>query len=471
MVKAPMEVYRQALAGYIHDEDKLVTYKWLSKELEVHVNTAKEILADYWERHKDDGIVATVMLIGNLKDGGIRVEVVRESEMEEAGKKYEMITSQHFYSLQKTLPDIQSLVNTGKGDTKFSAIKRKENLIISDEELFSRRWGSSIQYQAPFDEKNQPPPPAEKVKEIVNPLKKAFANSKPTEEKDKDEQKEKHKDMNKPESKTETKKISPPGKTRDKKGGISKKPVQSAQKGFSALFGKVQNQKKPPPISNGLKPLKITITPLQEDLKSKKQSPMDVDVIEEKSSPEIAENSSTSSLDALEKSSSLETNQMKKKVSPSGVKKSSTNRSAKSENSTRGKKRDRSQDSQNDSKKRKRIVMVSDSSEESEPEEDPDPFGTSLREEPQEKPKSPSPPPVQRIGGKKKVRKFVDKHFVDEEGFMVTKKVQVMESCSEDDETPEPPKEKKPTPPKTSEISKLKKNTKQPSITNFFSKS
>ncbi|XP_015114349.1 DNA polymerase delta subunit 3-like [Diachasma alloeum] len=492
MVKAPMEVYRQTLAGYIHDDDKFVTYKWLSKELEVHVNTAKEILADYWEKHKDDGIVATVMLIGNLKDGGIRVEVVRASDLEEATKKYEKIISQHLYSLQKTLPDIQSLVNAGKGDVKFSAIKCKDSTILSDEELFSRRWGASLRYQAPFDEKNQPPPPPAKVKEPVNPLKKAFANSKPAEEKEKDEEKEKQKDTNKAENKTEAKKVSPPGKSGDKKGTISKKPVQSTQKGFSDLFGKVQNQKKSPPsTSSGTKPYDVTKTPPQENSKSKDESPMDVDVeiiegkssqqsknekstIAEDESPELVESPLASSNGEPKKSSPLETKKIEKKSSPPEVKKSSANGSTKpekSKKSTRGKKRERSQDSHNDSKKRKRIVVVSDSSEDSEPEEDPDPFGSSITEEPVEKVKSPSPPPVQRITGKRTVRKFVDKHFVDEDGFMVTKKVQIVESCSEDDETPEPPKEKKPSPPKTSEISKAKKNTKQPSITNFFKKS
>ncbi|XP_011299647.1 DNA polymerase delta subunit 3 [Fopius arisanus] len=487
MVKAPMDVYRQTLAGYIDDDDKLVTYKWLSKELEVHVNTAKAILEDYWERHKNDGIVATVMLIGHTKDAAIRVEVVKESDLEEASKKYDKIISQHLYSLQKTLPNIETLVNAGRGDTKFAAIKCKEAVILSDEELFSRRWGSTIEYQAPFDEKNQPPPPPVKTKEPVNPLKQAFAKAKPAEEI------EKEKETSKAESKTEVKKVSPPGKNGDKRGVISKKPVQSTQKGFSALFGKVQNQnqkKSPPSTSNEAKLADTSKTPIKANSKSNGESPMDMDdqVIEikphEKSKEETSsavkekspENvkSQLASSRSDKKSSSLKNRQADKKCASPEVNKSTisnTIKTEKSRESSRGKKRERSQDSQKDSKKRKRIVVVSDSSEESEPEEDADPFGTSITEEPTVKPRSPSPPSVVRIEGKKKVRKVVDKHFVDEDGFMVTKKVQVMESCSEDEEAPEPPKEKKANPPKKSEISKVKKNTKQQSITNFFKKS
>lgn len=484
-----------------------MTYKWLSKELEVHVNTAKEILVDYWKKHKTDGIVATVMLIGHMKDGGMRVEVVKECDLEEASKKYENIISQHLYSLQKTLPDIQSLVNAGKGDTKFAAIKCKESVILSDEEIFSRRWGSSIQYQAPFDEKAERPPPVIRTKEPVNPLKKAFANSKPAEDKESSKEKEKPKESAKTEGKTEpkkasppgkseVKKISPPGKPGDKKGAIPKKPVQSTQKGFSALFGKAQTQKKTPPsASNGIKANTATKTPPKAPPKAKAESPMQVDSdddeetppkkSEEKKSPttepkskETVKKPISSSKSETKKSSAVETKEDKKrkKSPPPEEKKPSTktngSTSAKSKNSSnRGKKRERSQDSHDNSKKRKRIVVVSDSSEESEPEEEADPFGTSIAEEPVTKERSPSPPPVERIEGKRKVRKMVDKHFVDDDGFMVTKKVQVMESCSEDEATPEPPKEKKPSPPKASEITKAKKNTKQVSITNFFKRS
>lgn len=89
-------------------------------------------------------------------------------------------------------------------------------------------------------------------------------------------------------------------------------------------------------------------------------------------------------------------------------------------------------------------------------------------------PASPTPVETKTSNGSRRTRKLINKTFVDESGFLVTKKEYA--SCSEEDEPP------KTSPPKKSQIaepskassttvsSPTKANTKQSSIKNFFTR-
>lgn len=143
--------------------------------------------------------------------------------------------------------------------------------------------------------------------------------------------------------------------------------------------------------------------------------------------------------------------------------------------SERGKKRERSQDTSDSSKKRKRIVVLESSDESDTEAQSPNLFESSELEETVTPPKerSPSPPAVQVIAGKRKVRKTIDEKYMDEDGYLVTKKVQVMESASEDDEpvpVPVKPATKKVLPPSKTTAKTKKPGNKQTTLTSFFTK-
>lgn len=77
--------------------------------------------------------------------------------------------------------------------------------------------------------------------------------------------------------------------------------------------------------------------------------------------------------------------------------------------------------------------------------------------------KSPSPEPVKTETGKVKIRKVVSQSYEDEDGYIVTKQVTVIEEVDAQPEPAPKPRPKKVEPPS--------KSKKQASITSFFKRS
>ncbi|XP_076649766.1 uncharacterized protein LOC143357276 [Halictus rubicundus] len=466
MIMESLDEYLETVAGYIFDNDKLVTYKWLSKELEVHVNIAKLILWEFWQRKKDEKTFdCTYLLMGILKEDGIRVEVVKEKDLESAKDKFTRVISEHIYSLQRVLPDIQTLGLAENGDVKYSGIKCLENNERSAEEMHAIRWGAA----------------ATEISSVPHEETSAAKSIKEKEE-----------------------------KSSEKKSDDIKKSDQ--QKGFSSLFGKAINKQKSPPSTsfsssekaNSSKQTKQS--PKKETSKSSKKSTQkgglssflqqgknQVKPTNSASSEtekatnsavketEKATNSTVKETEKAINSTVKETEKAKnsaiketEKTTNSAVKetlKEKVTSEAKSNQNknTRGKKRNRSKEISTAVKRRKRIAIQSDSSESgSSGEEEEIPPSPSPEKVSHVRIRSPSPPKVKHEGGKRKVLKMVDKTF-EEDGFLVTKKVHVYESCSE--EEPEVTEPKKSVTPESHPEPKGKKNTKQTTLMNFFKKS
>ncbi|XP_011502521.1 PREDICTED: DNA polymerase delta subunit 3-like [Ceratosolen solmsi marchali] len=126
--------YENTLKSYIQDDNKLVTYKWLSKELKIHVNIAKNILKQYWEKYRNDkNIIATFLLVGPLHDRSIHVAIVKDSNLNNTKQKFIYVDCEHLYSLQKSLNDIELLTLTDEGDFHYSAIKYNSNILKNNE--------------------------------------------------------------------------------------------------------------------------------------------------------------------------------------------------------------------------------------------------------------------------------------------------------------------------------------------------
>ncbi|CAK9829154.1 DNA polymerase delta subunit 3 [Anthophora retusa] len=421
MIMESLDEYLEFVAEHIFDNDKLVTYKWLSKELEVHVNIAKQILWEFWQRYKEEKrFDSTFLLMGVLHDDSMRVEVVKEKDLLTAKEKYNKVISEHIYSLQKVLSDIHLLGNTENGDIKYSAIKCFENNERSDAEMHALRWGDrSNEVQSV---------PQEKVASISEPIK-------PKQD------------------------VSPEQKQIDKK-------KNSEKKGFNNLFGKAINKQKSPLASSGTKTMEV------DPSNCTKQASKDV--------PESVKKATVKGgLDSFlqqSKNHGLLADSPEKNKYESSTEKENTEKRIMSENNkkpaknVRGKKRTHSKDTNNATKRRKRITIQSESSDtgSSDNEGQEEHLPSSPETVQPVKICSPPPPHVQIENGKRKVLKIVDKTF-EEDGFLVTKKVHVYESCSEDES--EMIESEKPVAHETHSEAKAKKNTKQTTLMTFFKKS
>ncbi|XP_076674166.1 uncharacterized protein LOC143372125 [Andrena cerasifolii] len=452
MIIESLDEYLETVTGYIFDNDKIVTYKWLSKELEVHVNIAKQILWEFWHRYKKEkSFDCAFLLMGLLHDGGMRVEVVKEKDLLTVKEKFAKLLSEHIYSLQKVLPEIHLLGLTENGDVKFSAIKCLENNERSDEEIHRLRWGAaSSEVQSV---------PREKAKPIPEPV---------------NEQKE---------------------KSPEKKQADAKKATQ--KKGFNNLFGKMSNKQKSPSSSNAEK-IKVNSTSNTKQTSSESskkagqkgglssflqhgknpgKSANSVSPEAKKSTSSTAKESTSSTTKESTSSTTKESTSSTTKESTSSTTKERAEKKVTSEKNDkqknkRGKKRTRSKEKSDIVKRRKRITIQSDSSDgessdgeqEEEMELAPSPETVSAA-----KARSPSPLKVKLEGGKRKVLKKVDKTF-EEDGFFVTKKVHVYESCSED-EVEVAEQSKKSVTPESRPETKGKKSTKQTTLMSFFKKS
>ena len=466
--------YEETLKSFIHDDDKLVTYKWLSKEFEIHVNVAKNILEKYWTKHKNEkNIVATFLLMGQLNDNSIRIEVVKESNLNGAKCKFTNVFCEHIYSLQKSLEDIELLAFAGNGDLSYSAVKCDDKYIRNSEEIDSLRYVGNAKtskntekvndknekVKSDFKEKSSnESKPHDKINKTKNqPLKEKTNNerkekndkneSKNNESKEIKEAKEKKDEIDSEIKKTALeKKSSATNKTSNSKvNKVSKNPVQSKQSGFKNLFGKV------PSKPTSLKPKESSTEDSQKDLADVKNK-----VEKTNTSPKNEEKRINKEIEqplSTPQNHSNSKDETKLKSKPINVK--------------RGKKRDRSQE-KNASSKRKRIIVADSSEEESERSSNEEELAMEVEEEPPKKVKqrSPSPPAKKRENGKLMIRKTLDKTFKDEDGYLVTKRVHIYEAADESDEViEEVKKQEEPQKPKPLETKK-----KQTTLMNFFKK-
>uniref|UniRef100_A0ABM5FVS1 DNA polymerase delta subunit 3 n=1 Tax=Pogona vitticeps TaxID=103695 RepID=A0ABM5FVS1_9SAUR len=114
------ELYLENIDEFVTDQNRVVTYKWLSYTLGVHVNQAKQMLYEYVERKRKENSGAqlhvTYLVAGNLIQNGHighKVAVVKEDELDAMKLKLSTVASVHVYSVQKAmLKDSSPLYST-----------------------------------------------------------------------------------------------------------------------------------------------------------------------------------------------------------------------------------------------------------------------------------------------------------------------------------------------------------------------
>ncbi|XP_068427175.1 DNA polymerase delta subunit 3 isoform X2 [Clinocottus analis] len=132
------ELYLDNIDEYVNDQDKIVTYKWLSLTLGVHVNTAKQMLFHYLDHKRKESsaqLHATYLVSGKFVDNGQtshKVSVVKEDQLENVKSKMSLLVSVHVYSVQKALlkdsgplysVDYDAVKDNMKDCSKYSAIR------------------------------------------------------------------------------------------------------------------------------------------------------------------------------------------------------------------------------------------------------------------------------------------------------------------------------------------------------------
>ncbi|XP_071612265.1 DNA polymerase delta subunit 3 isoform X2 [Heliangelus exortis] len=433
------ELYLENIDEFVTDQNRIVTYKWLSYTLGVHVNQAKQMLYDYVERKRKENSGAqlhvTYLVAGNLIQNGHdchKVAVVREDQLEAMKSKLTTIASVHVYSIQKALlKDSSPLYNTDydivktnlHNCSKFSAIHCAAAVLRPPAETSQAQAGSP----APSDTNlsapvvnGHGPSTAKQTSQQPRGIMGMFAAKTAS----------KPQDTNK-ETKTEAKEA--PGVS-----AASSKPAAKGNMIINNFFEKAAMNK-----------LKVNSVPEQPKEEKEVIKPS-VPVAEPESSPNTVVEKPG------KKTESAKTQQKDKK--------SKMKRLDKTDN-------EEERDPENVKKKRKRIKqLLSDSSDEEGVPPSPIP----------EEEKAPSPPPVPALkteleppsmevsaGGRKRKRKRVlkSKMFIDqEEGCMVTEKVYESESCtdSEEDFKAKPPAaHKPPAPPLKKEPKEEKKKPEE----------
>jgi len=417
-------MYMENLEEWVLEENKVVTYKYLSRSLKVHVNVAKQMLFNFVESKKSSStpLLGIVYLVsGSVENKGrsqsddgvteasvVKVMLVKEKDLEKVLPKFSKVYSQHIYSVQVA----EAVSQTA--------------LFATDLEVFKEDPGSSAAFTSiknkaavPREAVRQPIEEVKKVeikKEVKVEVKKktgienAFAKTKkPSPKKEgkslpvKEEKSKIAETNNKP-----VKKLSGPNNIANFFAKQAAKPKVEKTNNKSEEKENIVNQRIEEEATTNKEILK---SPVKEVLKSPVKEPKEV-------------------LKSPVKES--------KKVKPQAKKKTKHSKD-------------------DDSKKRKRIQVMSDSEDENAEEEDPDKIQENIEDADEEAPPMakliessddeeipPTPKQQTRTSkpGRRRVKKQVNKTYLDDDGYMVTKKE--YESASETDDEPEVVKEKTP---------------------------
>ncbi|XP_070775391.1 DNA polymerase delta subunit 3 [Enoplosus armatus] len=148
------ELYLDNIDEFVNDHNKIVTYKWLSLTLGVHVNTAKQMLYHYLDHKRKESspqLHATYLVSGKFVDNGQtshKVSVVKEDQLEDVKSKMSLVVSVHVYSVQKALlkdsgplysVDYDAVKDNLKNCSRYSAIRCASAVPMSSLELQQAR--------------------------------------------------------------------------------------------------------------------------------------------------------------------------------------------------------------------------------------------------------------------------------------------------------------------------------------------
>jgi len=106
-----MSQYFELLNSNVYDKKNIVTYRWLSRKLNVNVNQAKEILYEF-KVNENDKIHCVYCISGQLKkDNELSIELIPEEKLEETKQKFQHCFI-HIYSIEaQNLKELDPLIS------------------------------------------------------------------------------------------------------------------------------------------------------------------------------------------------------------------------------------------------------------------------------------------------------------------------------------------------------------------------
>merc|ERR1719430_2430314 len=426
---------------------------FLSRSLKVHVNVAKQMLFNFVETKKSSstpmlGIVYLVSGAIENKDvdkpaddatesNSLKVMLVKEKDLKEILPKFSKVYSQHIYSVQlaeavnKTslyATDLEVFKEDPTGVTALTAIKNKNAV---------PREAVRIPIEVKKTEIKKEAKPEIKKEVKKTGIEGAFAKAK----------------------KASPKKNDANGDVKEDKPKVVDKNTKAAKKpGTSHIANFFAKQATKPKVEK--KEIK------EEDAEIKNEEKENI--VNQKIEDESSNNGKP---DSSSEKKVLKSPAKENRISPKKAPKKTPHKDKKKKESIK----------EDDSKKRKRIQVMSDSEDEAGDDDDKEeeaPPTSKLIEssDDEEIPPTPKQPTRTSKPGRRRVRRQVDKTYVDDQGFMVTKKE--YESASETDDEPEQVKEKTPKKVEKLEAPVAKKpklvapggSKGQSGIMNFFKK-
>jgi len=448
------ERFLERIEEFISDQEKIVTCKWLSKELAVDLNTARSLLQNYIQDGKRKSRCTIVYLCVVKHDQGTTFAICKENDVPALKKGGKEIIAQQIYSLQKCIDDLHLLFEVDRNIRFEPSIKYPTNNVRKEKFWFETDDG-----------KNKTVPVSNR-KEEKETEKEKTEKAKPTSSPHKQESLKKE---------VSVKNGTSVQQSPSKKGRKKQVVVAGSVKSISDMFAKQAQRKKEETV--------------REDKEHEKTTP-----------GTNIEDDSVASKDS-ENGGQEEEEEMVGKIIPD-KKKEASKAAGKSEDKKQPKKRSAAKKTKDKPKKRKRILLQSDSESEENAEDNDQEIDLEPEIEPPPSPTVPAAPePAVIIShGRKRKRKVIEKTAADAEGFLHTTKEVIYESCSSEDDdllpiretdikkakvnTPEKDEQKENVKNKTQDDTSSKKpktkgknkndasstNTKQASILNFFKK-
>lgn len=149
----------EQLEKYVFEEGKIVTCKWLSKQLNIHINASRRLLMSLINQG-DEELDICYVIGGVLPGGSHKVLVAKQKELDSVKSAFKNITLEHVYSIQKNvINDLKvSLysaniypVQDNEGNFGYSAIKCEESVVRCSNSLRENNSKGNKQTKAPKD--------------------------------------------------------------------------------------------------------------------------------------------------------------------------------------------------------------------------------------------------------------------------------------------------------------------------------
>ena len=101
------DMWKENLNEWVYEETKIVTYKWLSKQISVHVNIAKQMLFEFAKQSKENNkssLEVIYLIAGRIAapPHSIKVCLVKSIDLSKKESEFQSITSKHVYAVAKS---------------------------------------------------------------------------------------------------------------------------------------------------------------------------------------------------------------------------------------------------------------------------------------------------------------------------------------------------------------------------------